>query len=304
MRLPDLRSTGFLAVTILLLVACGGRDEGSAPVSAVDNDVRGPPAPAKAGDQAAAAARWDLQSSGEGTALVLMSAAGGTDFRFFCPAGVNRLLVNVPDFRPIGSEERLSFGSGGEVAALVADPRGDRQRGGVSGTGDVPGNLAALVAGPVSASYGAQTSGPHSAPPPDLSRAFVRACREETTETPGPQTPPSETAGAGPCLVQDGARLDVTPLRAIGTEPFWGARIEGRCVTYTHPEDQQGTRIWTRFTASANGGIWAGALGGRRFELRTRAAPGCSDGMSDRSYPMAVELFVGGERRIGCAVPL
>jgi uncharacterized membrane protein len=105
--------------------------------------------------------------------------------------------------------------------------------------------------------------------------------------------------------MQGGERLQVTPLRAIGTEPFWGARIEGRCVTYSHPEDQDGTRIWTRFTPGEDGaGTWSGALGGRRFELRTRAQPGCSDGMSDKRYPVAVDLNVGGERRSGCAEPI
>jgi uncharacterized membrane protein len=104
--------------------------------------------------------------------------------------------------------------------------------------------------------------------------------------------------------MQDDERLQITPLRAIGTEPFWGARIEGRCVTYSHPENQAGIRVWTRYTAAPGGGAWVGALGGQRFELLTRAAPGCSDGMSDRRYPIEVELLVGGERRRGCAAPL
>jgi uncharacterized membrane protein len=105
-------------------------------------------------------------------------------------------------------------------------------------------------------------------------------------------------------MVQGDERLTVAPLRAVGTEPFWGARIEGRCVTYSHPDDQAGTRVWTRYTARPGGGAWVGALKGRPFELRTRAAPGCSDGMSDRRYPIAVDLLVDGERRTGCAAPL
>ena len=43
---------------------------------------------------------------------------------------------------------------------------------------------------------------------------------------------------------------------------------------------------------------------GKPFVLTTRAAPGCSDGMSDRSYPLAVTLTVAGEKRTGCAAPL
>ena len=110
--------------------------------------------------------------------------------------------------------------------------------------------------------------------------------------------------GASPCLVQDGTALSIRPLRAVGTEPFWGARIEGRCVTYLTPEDQAGTRIWTKFSGTAEQGSWTGSLDGRRFELRTSPDPRCSDGMSDTVYPIEVTLFVRDEERRGCAEPL
>jgi uncharacterized membrane protein len=104
--------------------------------------------------------------------------------------------------------------------------------------------------------------------------------------------------------MQDGKMLPTLRLRAVGTEPFWGARIDGRCVTYSHPDDQSGTRIWTKLSGNAENGSWAGALGGKPFVLRIKRQPGCSDGMSDTRYPMAVALTVGGEERRGCAVPL
>jgi uncharacterized membrane protein len=104
-------------------------------------------------------------------------------------------------------------------------------------------------------------------------------------------------------MMQDGQKLAVRPLRAVGTEPFWGARIEGRCVTYSHPDDPAGVRVWTRYTPQGRG-VWTGALGGKPFELRARDAPGCSDGMSDKSYPLAVDLLVESERRTGCAEQL
>lgn len=110
-------------------------------------------------------------------------------------------------------------------------------------------------------------------------------------------------AAPSPCILQDGKPLVVAALRAVGTEPFWGALIQGRCVTYSHPDDQKGTRIWTRFAPAPGGGTWSGTLGGRRFELRIRTQAGCSDGMSDRRYPLAAELLVNGERRTGCAEP-
>ncbi len=287
---------------ILLLGACGSREERAAEPARAEN--RASPAAPPASDPSAvpAAARWKLETSGEGSALVLAPASGAAAIRLFCPARGKSLLVNVPAFRPIGSEERLSFGSGESVVALVADTRGDAARGGVSGTGAVPAELAGLLEGSVAASYGAQTSGPHPAPPPELVRSFAAACGQSAAPEPAPTVRP---IGDNPCLIHEGKPLPVKPLHAVGTEPFWSARIEGRCVTYSHPEDQKGTRIWTRFSPGADGGgTWSGALGGRRFELRTRPEPDCSDGMSDRRYPLGVELVVGGERRLGCAQPI
>jgi uncharacterized membrane protein len=115
---------------------------------------------------------------------------------------------------------------------------------------------------------------------------------------------PRPVKAANPCLLQDDKTLQVAPLRAVGTEPFWAARIEGRCVTYTTPEDQKGTRVWTRYASTPGGGTWSGALDGKKFELRIRSAAGCSDGMSDKNYPLAAELTVRGEERRGCAQPI
>ena len=71
---------------------------------------------------------------------------------------------------------------------------------------------------------------------------------------------------------------------------------------YSPLEDQQGTRVWTRYTPGAGGGgTWRGALEGKPFVLTARPEAGCSDGMSDNRYPLAVDLTVGGEERRGCA---
>ena len=281
-----------LAIAVLLVGACTGSGEAvNEGNSAAESDSP---------EAKPASAAWDLQSSGEGVALVLAGASGATAIRLFCPAGQQRLLVNVPSFKPVASEERLSFGSGGDAVVLVADARGDAARGGVTGESAVPKNLAALLAAGISASYGAQTSGPHPAAPGDIAGAFVKACAEAAPTKPAP--PPAAAAGA--CLTQDGKPVPANRLRAIGTEPFWGARIEGRCVTYSHPDDQQGTRVWTRFSGTASNGVWTGNLAGKPFVLRTRPQAGCSDGMSDRRYPVAVSLSVGGEQRTGCAEPL
>jgi uncharacterized membrane protein len=141
----------------------------------------------------------------------------------------------------------------------------------------------------------AQTTVANAATPQEPAAAKSHA-RAPSAKGNSPQT-------VGACMMQGDVRLDIKPLRATGTEPFWGARIEGRCITYTHPDDQQGTRVWTRYAKGADGETWAGALGGKPFVLRASAKPGCSDGMSDKSYPLAVSLKVQGEDRKGCAEP-
>jgi uncharacterized membrane protein len=90
-------------------------------------------------------------------------------------------------------------------------------------------------------------------------------------------------------------------LKAIGTEPFWGAKVEGRCVTYSTPEYQQGTRIWTKVTKNEQKTVWDGALRGQQFQLTVRPKADCSDGMSDNVYPFEAALRVDGETRHGCA---
>jgi uncharacterized membrane protein len=124
-----------------------------------------------------------------------------------------------------------------------------------------------------------------------------RIGHREVTEEPPPSAPPIVAAGG--CRTQDGGELPRTRLRAVGTEPFWGAEVDGRCVNYTTPENQVGTRVWTHYDASAN--RWEGALDTRSFKLTIKTHEGCSDGMSDRSYPLVAIVEVGGEERRGCA---
>ena len=115
-------------------------------------------------------------------------------------------------------------------------------------------------------------------------------------------TPPNEAANA--CSVQDGAALKIASIKGLGTEPFWNVRTDGRCVTYSTPEDQAGTRVWTKAAAGAEETSWTGALRGKPFVLSVKPKADCSDGMSDKIYPMEAELRVEGELRRGCAEPL
>lgn len=88
-------------------------------------------------------------------------------------------------------------------------------------------------------------------------------------------------------------------IRFTGTEPFWGGQVEGSMLTYTTPENLDGEVITvTRFAGNHGLGL-SGKLDEAAFDMTV--TPGeCSDGMSDRVYPLTVTLSVGGEVREGC----
>lgn len=89
-------------------------------------------------------------------------------------------------------------------------------------------------------------------------------------------------------------------IRFTGTEPFWGGEVSGERLLYSTPENPDGTAIAvTRFAGNSGLGF-SGMLTGARFDMTVTEGE-CSDGMSDRAYPLTVTLLVGEEQRSGCA---
>jgi uncharacterized membrane protein len=98
--------------------------------------------------------------------------------------------------------------------------------------------------------------------------------------------------------------LDLSrPVRLIGTEPFWSIDLTGSEVVYSgvdRPEQRapqprpsvQGT-VATLETATSSG----------TEIVITLTATECSDGMSDRTYPVTALAKVAGETLMGCAAP-
>ena len=136
------------------------------------------------------------------------------------------------------------------------------------------------------------------APKPGAEERAAPAAEEQPTDS-------AATVQSGhaayPCLIQNGKPVS-RKLKALGTEPFWAAEIEGRCVTYRTPEEQ-GTRIWTQVVETPDATVWNGALDRREFQLTVKPGVRCSDGMSDKIYSMEAVLRVRGETRHGCAAP-
>lgn len=109
----------------------------------------------------------------------------------------------------------------------------------------------------------------------------------------------ARTFGAGDTQAYAGiSAADV--VHFTGTEPFWGGQVLGGSLTYSTPDNPDGTTIAVSRFAGRHGLSFSGDLDGMPFVLAI--TPGqCSDGMSDRSYPFTVTLQVKGEQRDGCA---
>ncbi|MBD7941596.1 COG3650 family protein [Brevundimonas guildfordensis] len=120
----------------------------------------------------------------------------------------------------------------------------------------------------------------------------LAAC-SQPAETPREAAKPEPRALAGVDLDQ--------PVRVLGTEPFWAVEITPQGLTYSgvdRPEQKaanpgpalQGTvATWTTKTeAGADLAV-------------TLTATDCSDGMSDRTYPLTAKVEIAGETLTGCA---
>lgn len=88
-------------------------------------------------------------------------------------------------------------------------------------------------------------------------------------------------------------------IRFTGTEPFWGGEAAGSELTYTTPDNSAGDLITVERFAGNSGLGLSGELGGQAFDMTV--TPGeCTDGMSDRTYPLTVTLSLGDDIREGC----
>lgn len=89
-------------------------------------------------------------------------------------------------------------------------------------------------------------------------------------------------------------------IHFTGTEPFWGGTIRGTSLTYTTPDNQEGLMFEVARFKGQGGLGFSGNLDGRMFDLLITEGR-CSDGMSDRTYPLVATLKLDGEVREGCA---
>ncbi|QYC10183.1 COG3650 family protein [Brevundimonas nasdae] len=91
------------------------------------------------------------------------------------------------------------------------------------------------------------------------------------------------------------------PVRAVGTEPFWRVDITRDGLTYTRV-DQPTRRAPNRgVTVQGTVATFATSTDIKEALNVTLIATECSDGMSDRVYPLTARVEIGNDTLTGCA---
>lgn len=139
--------------------------------------------------------------------------------------------------------------------------------------------------------------------------ALLLAACSQAGDTPdqatdGNSAPPAGAAASAPDderQAQGFSRIAPNEtVRFTGNEPFWGGQVAFTTLTYSTPDNPDGTAVEVQRMAGRGGVSWSGQYEGAPFTLAV--TPGeCSDGMSDRTYPYVATLQVQGEQRNGCA---
>lgn len=131
--------------------------------------------------------------------------------------------------------------------------------------------------------------------------ACGRPAPEPATPAPAsaeaPALPGAETPAATPPTLPAELQGDI---EGRGTEPFWAVRVTGGQITLERPDHPTVAAGAGPVRAEGGAAAWEAATANPPLRVTARVQPGCSDGMSDLSYPLAVEVTVGGETLKGC----
>lgn len=135
----------------------------------------------------------------------------------------------------------------------------------------------------------------------------VGACRPAARNGAADEAPSRERVSTPPDTVSDpndpwaSAAARGVAFRAVGNEPGWYAEVDAGSAPTMRLVLDYGERSLTVEDATLlpEGGGFRGTSGELAVELRTTDRE-CSDGMSDASYPVTVELHVGDQVYQGC----
>ena len=114
-------------------------------------------------------------------------------------------------------------------------------------------------------------------------------------EEPAPAPEPAE-----PEVVLGGVTLN-EPLRALGTEPFWAVNIGDQGLVYSGVDRPEQTAPNDGPQVAGTTAMWRGQTEQGQALSVTLIETACSDGMSDRTFPLTARVEIGAEVLNGCA---
>ena len=129
-----------------------------------------------------------------------------------------------------------------------------------------------------------------------LALLALTACQpQDPTGAPAP--PPADAPA--PVTMSDFSQ----PMTAVGTEPFWSVRVEGTRFTLSRPGEPDMVAEAPGAAIKPGQAQWfATAADGRTLAV-TFYVSACSDGMSERAFPMTAEVTLDGSSAMyGCAI--
>lgn len=114
--------------------------------------------------------------------------------------------------------------------------------------------------------------------------------------------PAADKAPAAPVEARTLARVDLDqPLRVLGTEPFWAVEITPAGLTYSGVDRPEQKAANPGPALQGTVATWTTETEAKSPLVVTLTATDCSDGMSDRTYPLTARVEIGTETLTGCA---
>ena len=121
----------------------------------------------------------------------------------------------------------------------------------------------------------------------------LAACSPAEEPAPPPEAPEPAPVLGGVDLAQ--------PVRALGTEPFWSVELTGTEMVYTTPESPEQRAPQPNPAVQGTTATWETETVDGTALTVTLIATECSDGMSDRTYPLTAMVKLGERELTGCA---
>ena len=91
------------------------------------------------------------------------------------------------------------------------------------------------------------------------------------------------------------------PVRVLGNEPFWAVEMTGTEMIYTTPEPPEQRAPQPNPVVQGTTATWETETADGTALKVTLVATECSDGMSDRTYPLTAMVGIGDLELTGCA---